>query len=141
MGPLKQILSPSLLHIAMYWAQPLEEVPYLLDQCCTCHHPGVQFVVVVVVVVERLSFSWAQVVFPPPWEFEREQVLMPFFSLHFACCAWHWVTLLLLLLTESQQACAFSSVLYTVEGLCIEADRGVMSVSNGSFPAGIWNSP
>ena len=102
----------------------------LLDQlhlsCGTCHHPGVQFVVV----VETLSFSWAQVVLPPPWEFEREQVVVPSFTLHFVCSAWHLVSLLLWL-TESQQACAFSSVLYTVEGQCIEADQGGMSVSHG----------
>ena len=128
-----EILSPSLLHIAMYWAQPLDEVilsssllhivmcwaqhlddvPYLWDQlhlsCCTCHHLGVQLVVVVV--VEKLAFSLAQVVFPPPWGFEREQVVMPFFSLHFACSACHWVSLLMLL-TESQQACALSSVVH-----------------------------
>ena len=145
-GPLKQILSPSLLHIVMYWAQPLEEVivspcllhifmywarpleevPYLLDElhhsCSTCHHPGVKLVVVV---VERLSFSLAQVVFPPLLELEREQVLVPFFSLHLACSAWHRVTLLL---TESQQACAFFFVLYTVEGQCIETDWDGMSV-------------
>ena len=131
-GPLKQILSPSLLHIAMHWAQPLEEVPYLWDHphlsCCTCHHPGVQLVVVVV--VQRLYFSLAQVVFPPPWEFEREHVLVPSFSLHFVYSAWYWVSLLVLL-TESQQACAFSSVLYTVEGQCTEADWGSIPLSNG----------
>ena len=55
---------------------------------------------------------------------------MPFFSLHFTYSAWHLVSLLLLL-TESQQACAFSSVFHTVEGQCSEADQGGMSVSNG----------
>ena len=44
------------------------------------------------------TLSLAQVVFPPPWEFEREQVLVHFFSLHLACSAWHWVSLLLLLI-------------------------------------------
>ena len=131
-GTLETNFIPLFTAHLMYWGQPLEEVPYLWDHphlsCCTCHHLGVELVVVV---VERLSFSLAQVVFPPPWEFEREHVLVPSFSLHFICSAWRWVSLMLLLLTESQRACAFSSVLYTVEGQCTEADRGGMFVSNG----------
>ena len=107
---------------ALFW-----DHPHL--SCCICHHPGVQLVVMVVV-VERLSFSLAQVALPPLWEFEREHVLVPSFSLHFIYSAWHWVSLLVLF-TETQQACIFSSVLYTVEGQCTEADRGSIPVSNG----------
>ena len=64
---------------------------------------------------------------PPPWEFEREQVVVPSFSLHFTCSTWHWVSFVVV---DSQQACTFSSILNTVKGQCTEANQSGMSVSN-----------
>ena len=135
-GPLKQILSPSLLHIVMYWAQPLEEVllyPSLLhifDVLDTALGRGaLPFGPTAPFLLHLPSPGGAvgcggggEIIFllgtggaPSTLGFEKEQVLVPFFLLYFAYSTWHWVTLLLLL-TESQQTCAFLFVLYTVEG-------------------------